>query len=161
MTRHFLDVDDLSCDELDDVLATAALPLAEVPKVLAGRGAAQPEPVLGGEACLPHPVVVVRQAGAAAVLAGQGGDDVNMILGVPDGDPADRVVFFTACREPGAVHDLARHVRPFVIAEHPVTGSGPCHAVPDRPGRGSGAERGQCLLQEAVQLLEIAAPAWA
>ncbi|HUY22240.1 MAG TPA: ornithine carbamoyltransferase [Acidimicrobiales bacterium] len=40
MTRHFLDIDDLSCDELDDVLATAALPVAEVPRVLAGRGAA-------------------------------------------------------------------------------------------------------------------------
>jgi len=40
VTRHFLDVDDLSCDELDDVLDSAALPLAEVPKVLAGRGAA-------------------------------------------------------------------------------------------------------------------------
>ena len=40
MTRHFLDIDDLSCDELDDVLATAALPVAEVPQVLAGRGAA-------------------------------------------------------------------------------------------------------------------------
>ena len=40
MTRHFLEVDDLSCDELDDVLATASLPVAEVPKVLAGRGAA-------------------------------------------------------------------------------------------------------------------------
>jgi len=40
MTRHFLDVDDLSCQELDDVLALAALPLAEVPRVLAGRGAA-------------------------------------------------------------------------------------------------------------------------
>jgi ornithine carbamoyltransferase len=38
--RHFLDVDDLSCDELDDVLALASLPVAEVPKVLAGRGAA-------------------------------------------------------------------------------------------------------------------------
>ena len=40
MTRHFLDVDDLSCDELDDVLAMASLPVAEVPRVLAGRGAA-------------------------------------------------------------------------------------------------------------------------
>ena len=40
MTRHFLDVDDLSCDELDDVLALAALPVAEAPQVLAGRGAA-------------------------------------------------------------------------------------------------------------------------
>jgi ornithine carbamoyltransferase len=40
MTRHFLDVDDLSCDELDDVLAMAAVPAAEAPQVLAGRGAA-------------------------------------------------------------------------------------------------------------------------
>jgi ornithine carbamoyltransferase len=40
MTRHFLDVDDLSCDDLDDVLAMASLPVAEVPRVLAGRGAA-------------------------------------------------------------------------------------------------------------------------
>lgn len=40
MTRNFLDVDDLSCEELDDVLATAALPVAEAPQVLAGRGAA-------------------------------------------------------------------------------------------------------------------------
>ena len=40
MTRHFLDVDDLSCEELDDVLALAAVPVAEAPQVLAGRGAA-------------------------------------------------------------------------------------------------------------------------
>jgi len=40
MTRHFLDVDDLSCDELDSVLSMAALPVAVVPQVLAGRGAA-------------------------------------------------------------------------------------------------------------------------
>ncbi|HXQ90186.1 MAG TPA: ornithine carbamoyltransferase [Acidimicrobiales bacterium] len=40
MTRHFLDVDDLSCEELDSVLSLAAFPVADVPKVLAGRGAA-------------------------------------------------------------------------------------------------------------------------
>jgi ornithine carbamoyltransferase len=40
VTRHFLDVDDLSCDELDAVLALASAPTAEVPRVLAGRGAA-------------------------------------------------------------------------------------------------------------------------
>ena len=39
-TRHFLDVDDLSCDELDSVLSLAAVPVAEAPQVLAGRGAA-------------------------------------------------------------------------------------------------------------------------
>ncbi|HUI04561.1 MAG TPA: ornithine carbamoyltransferase [Acidimicrobiales bacterium] len=40
MTRHFLDVDDLSCEELDAVLGLAARPAAEAPPVLAGRGAA-------------------------------------------------------------------------------------------------------------------------
>ena len=39
-TRHFLDVDDLSCEELDSVLSLAAVPVAEAPQVLAGRGAA-------------------------------------------------------------------------------------------------------------------------
>jgi ornithine carbamoyltransferase len=37
--RHLLDVDDLSCDELEQVLAMAS-PAAAVPRVLAGRGAA-------------------------------------------------------------------------------------------------------------------------
>jgi ornithine carbamoyltransferase len=40
MTRHFLDVDDLSCAELDEVLALASLPVASLDPVLAGRGAA-------------------------------------------------------------------------------------------------------------------------
>jgi ornithine carbamoyltransferase len=40
MTRHFLEVDDLSCDELEAVLALAAAPPAEVARVLAGEGAA-------------------------------------------------------------------------------------------------------------------------
>ncbi|HXQ44163.1 MAG TPA: ornithine carbamoyltransferase [Acidimicrobiales bacterium] len=40
MTRHFLDVDDLSCAELDEVLTLAARPAGEAPPVLAGRGAA-------------------------------------------------------------------------------------------------------------------------
>jgi ornithine carbamoyltransferase len=40
VTRHFLDVDDLSCEELGIVLANAAIPVAEAPPVLAGRSAA-------------------------------------------------------------------------------------------------------------------------
>jgi ornithine carbamoyltransferase len=40
MSRHFLDIDDLSCAELEDVLARAAQPPAQDPQVLAGRGAA-------------------------------------------------------------------------------------------------------------------------
>lgn len=40
MTRHFLDVDDLSCDELEKVLALASAPDADVVPVLAGGGVA-------------------------------------------------------------------------------------------------------------------------
>jgi ornithine carbamoyltransferase len=40
VTRHFLDVDDLSCDELDTVLDLAARPGGELVPVLAGRSAA-------------------------------------------------------------------------------------------------------------------------
>jgi ornithine carbamoyltransferase len=40
VTRHFLDVDDLSCEELETVLALAALPAEELAPVLAGRGVA-------------------------------------------------------------------------------------------------------------------------
>jgi len=40
MTRHFLDIDDLSCAELEEVLALAARPAAGAVPVLAGRGAA-------------------------------------------------------------------------------------------------------------------------
>ena len=40
MIRHFLDVDDLSCEELDTVLSLAARPVSGLPPVLAGHGAA-------------------------------------------------------------------------------------------------------------------------
>jgi ornithine carbamoyltransferase len=40
MTRHFLDIDDLSCPELDEVLTLAAQPAESAPPLLAGRGAA-------------------------------------------------------------------------------------------------------------------------
>jgi ornithine carbamoyltransferase len=40
VTRHVLDVDDLSCGELEEVLALAALPVGELTRVLEGRGVA-------------------------------------------------------------------------------------------------------------------------
>jgi ornithine carbamoyltransferase len=40
VTRHFLDVDDLSCDELEQVLALAAVPAARSAPLLVGRGVA-------------------------------------------------------------------------------------------------------------------------
>ena len=40
MTRHFLDIDDLSCAELEEVLTLASQPAAAAAAVLTGRGAA-------------------------------------------------------------------------------------------------------------------------
>jgi ornithine carbamoyltransferase len=40
MTRHFLDVDDLDVDELDQVLEAAEIPWREIAPVFGGRGAA-------------------------------------------------------------------------------------------------------------------------
>jgi ornithine carbamoyltransferase len=40
VTRHFLDIDDLDVDELDEVLEAARIPPSELPPVLSGRGAA-------------------------------------------------------------------------------------------------------------------------
>src|SRR6476469_9047686 len=40
MSRHFLDVDDLEVDELDQVLDAATIPVDELPKLLTGKGAA-------------------------------------------------------------------------------------------------------------------------
>jgi len=40
VTRHFLEIDDLSCAELEEVLTRAARPAASSPAVLSGRGAA-------------------------------------------------------------------------------------------------------------------------
>src|SRR5579872_4371782 len=40
MTRNLLEIDDLSCDELEEVLALASLPVDQLERPLAGRGVA-------------------------------------------------------------------------------------------------------------------------
>jgi len=67
---------------------------------------------------------------------------------VPDGDPADGLVFLPVGRQPGAVHDLVRDGGPFVIGQHPVVGSGAHRAVPYRPRVAPLAESGLRLLQQ-------------
>ena len=116
---------------------------------VAGRGLPQPEPLLRGPARLPHLVVVVPQAGARAVLAGQRRHDVDVVRGVPDRDPADRVVVLAVRGEAGAVHDVAGELGPFVVGEHPVAGGGADRAVPDRFGEAAVAERFLGLLEQA------------
>jgi len=90
MTRHFLDVDDLSCDELDLVLATASLPVAEVPKVLAGRGAAL---------VFEKPSARTRSSTELAVVA-LGGHPVYIQgaeVGIDDREAAEDVARTLAC----------------------------------------------------------------
>ena len=120
-----------------------------------GCGRAQPVPLLSGQAGGADLVPLPGQAGLAAVLAGQHRDEMNVIIAVPDGDPADGLVFLTAGGQPGAVHHLVRDGRPFVIGQHPVAGSGAHRAVPDRPRVAPLAESGLRLLQQPGQLGEV------
>ena len=110
-----------------------------------GRGGApQPVPFLGGLAGLADPVVVVPELGSCAVLAGQRPDDVDVIRGVPDRDPPDRLVVLAVRREPGAVHDVPGQVPPLGVGQHPVPRRGPDHAMPHRtvePARPEGGVR--------------------
>ncbi len=62
------------------------------PGPVPGSGPSQPEPVLGGPASLADAVVVVPEAGPYSVLASQHRHDVDVIRGVADRDPSDRVV---------------------------------------------------------------------
>jgi hypothetical protein len=75
---------------------------------------------------------------------------------VPDGDPADGLVFLTVGRQPGAVHDLVGDGRPLVIGHHPVVGSGAHRAVPYRPWAAPLAQSGLRLLQQSRELGEVA-----
>ena len=80
-----------------------------------------------------------------------------MIRGVPDRDPADRVVVLAVGGEAGAVHDVAGDLRPLVVGEHPVVRGGPDRAVPHRAGRSARAEGVVGLLEQAGQVAEVAA----
>ena len=81
-----------------------------------GRGGGpQPVPPLGGQARIPDPVPVIVHARPGPVLAGQHRHDVHMVVGVPDRDPAHRVVFLAVPGQPGPVHHLMRDLRPLII----------------------------------------------
>ena len=80
---------------------------------------------------------------------------MDVIIAVPDCDPADGLVFLTVGRQPGTMHDLVRDGRPFVVGQHPVTGSGAHRAVPDRPRVAPLAQSGLRLLQQPGQRGEV------
>lgn len=80
-------------------------------------------------------------------MAGQHRNNMDVISGMPDGDPADRVILVAVAREAGAVHNVVRDLRPLVIRQDPVARSGPDRAVPHRSFEAAGAERGLRLVQ--------------
>src|SRR6266480_4841275 len=85
--------------------------------------------------------VVIPGAGPPAVLAGQRGDDVDVVGGMPDRHPPHPQII-TAGGEPGAVHHPGRDLGPFRIRQHPVLGRGADRAVPDRHVVSAPAQRG-------------------
>jgi len=124
-TRHFLDVDDLSCEELDSVLSLAAVPVAEVPQVLAGRGAAL---------LFEKPSARTRSSTELAVVA-LGGHPVYIQgaeVGIDRRETAEDVARTLACfhavlcarvLDHGVLVRMADALEP----APPVTGSAPAH----------------------------------
>jgi hypothetical protein len=78
---------------------------------------------------------------------------------MPDRDPADRVVLLVIGRQAGAMHDVAGDLRPLVVGEDPIVGGGPDRAVPHWAERSVRAGRGVGLLEQAVQVTEVAVAA--
>ena len=100
------------------------------------------QPVLGLDVAhrrddLP-PLVV--QAGPAAVLAGQGRHDVDVVIAVVDRDPPHPLVLLAVAGQAGAVHDLRGDPHPRAVAQLRVLRRGADRAVPHRVGRGAVAE---------------------
>src|SRR5690606_1256098 len=70
----------------------------------------------------------------AAVLAYEGGGDVDVVVGVPHGHPA--ACFLVAFGgDAGGGHDPAGDVRPLGVGQDRVLGRGPDRAVPHRGRR--------------------------
>ncbi len=124
---------------------------------VARRGAPQAVPLLGRLAGLADPEVVVPEPGPGAVLTGQHAHDVDVVGGVADGHPADRLVVLAIGREPGPVHDVARQLAPLVIGKHLVPRCSPDHAMPHRPLESSRPESGVWLGEQPVEPAEVLA----
>nr|WP_143228324.1 hypothetical protein [Actinomadura meyerae] len=72
--------------------------------------------------CVGDLEVVAMDAGVSSILTGQDGDQVNVLVGVPDRDPAACPVV-TTWSESGLVHHLFGDVGPFIVGQEPVGGS--------------------------------------
>jgi hypothetical protein len=105
----------------------------------------------GGADLVPFP----GQAGLAAFLAGQHGDQMDMVIAVPDRDPAHGLVFLTVRRQPGTVHHVMGDGGPLVVAEHPVFWRCAHRAAPHRPRVRSLAEGALRLQEQSRKLGEV------
>ena len=94
---------------------------------------------------------VVAEPGAAAVLADEGGGDVDVVFGVADGDPAaGGGVAFGG--DAGGVDDAPGDGRPVGVVEVAVAGVGADRAVPERGGRSVLSEGFDGLVELAGEL---------
>ena len=96
-----------------------------------------PQPVLALDVAqrLADPVEVVRRPHGLAVLAGEGGHDVDVVVTVVDRYPPHALVLAAALGQPGAVHDLGGDRVPRAVAEVGVVRRGPdCQVVHELVG---------------------------
>jgi hypothetical protein len=77
---------------------------------------------------------VVPRPDGAPVLAYQGGDDVDVVVGVADSDPPDGVEI-TVRGQADCVHDGGGRVGPLLIAQCGIAADVVYGAVPDRGAR--------------------------
>ena len=81
---------------------------------------------------------------------------MDVVVAVPDGDPAGGLVFLPVGRQAGAVHHLVRYGRPLIVGQHAVFGGGAHRAVPHGPGIPVPAHGCLRLQQQPGQLGEVA-----
>jgi hypothetical protein len=81
---------------------------------------------------------------------------VDVILAVPDRDPAHGLVFLPVRGQPGAVQHLVRDAGPLIVGQHPVLASGPHRAVPHRPLVAPASQGSLGLLKQPRQRGKVA-----
>jgi hypothetical protein len=121
---------------------------------VARRRDAQAVPALDRLASLVDAVEVVPDPGPGPVLPREGGDYVNVIRGVPDRDPAHRIIV-VGPRQARPVHDLFRDPCPLRIGENRIVRGGPCHAMPNRLAETASAQSRERLIQQSVEPPEV------
>lgn len=96
---------------------------------------------------------VAVEVGAVAVLAGEGGEDVDVVIGVPDGDPAAARALVGVVDAGGGDH-ASGDVAPLRVREDPVGGAVAYGQVPHvRLGPLGIGEEGKGLVEELLELL--------